>query len=317
VSRLGRVVGVIAVGAAIFAATAGQAFADGGGSGGDSGGSNPTINASVTLTINGSSGGTVNPSGGGHGGGGGGGSGPPLTWIITPGTKEPCAAPACPPGQDGSTAGAWYFATTPDTSAGCVNPPPPIPCAPKVAVPATWVPTGSPPPSVGPPPPTAVQLAVFAEAHLPLPRPGGPFHNPNTVRGHTPDTPVNFPMWLWVDSASFRTQTVTASAAGISATTTAVPIDVIYDTGDGHSITCSGPGSAYNPGLPAEAQTTACSYKYSKSTDGRAPYAISATIDWSVSWSSNVGQSGTLPPLTTTSSGSLNVDQIESVNVGA
>jgi hypothetical protein len=315
VSRLGRVVGVIAVGAAIVVATAGQAFADGGGSGGDSGGSNPTINASVTLTVNGSSGGTVNPSGGGHGGGGGGGSGPPLTWIITPGTKEPCAAPACPPGQDGSTAGAWYFATTPDTSAGCVNPPPPIPCAPKVAVPATWVPTGSPPPSVGPPPPTAVQLAVFAAAHLPLPKPGGPFHNPNTVGGHGPDTVVNFPTWLWVQSTSYQVQTVTASAGGISATTTAVPTAVVYSMGDGHSVDCSGPGTAYNSALPAAAQSTSCSYTYLQSTDGRGPYMVTATIHWTVSWKSNVGQAGNLPALTSSSTESLNVDQIESVIV--
>jgi hypothetical protein len=49
------------------------------------------------------------------------------------------------------------------------------------------------------------------------------------------------------------------------------------------------------------------------STDGRGPYAISATIDWSVVWTSNVGKSGSIGTPTTSSSGFLNVDQIESV----
>ncbi len=94
--------------------------------------------------------------------------------------------------------------------------------------------------------------------------------------------------------------------------------------GDGGSVTCNGPGPAYQPSVPAESQTTNCSYTYRKSSAGEptvngdpnnAGFPVTATITWGVSWTAQgIPASGTLAPLTTSSSTSLPVEQIQSVS---
>lgn len=136
-------------------------------------------------------------------------------------------------------------------------------------------------------------------------------------------TVVNIPTWLWVDPSAWHPRTATASLAGISATATASPVNVRFSMGDGAHIVCDGPGTAYNPSLPASAQSTSCFHTYSSSSAGQVSrdgnpnddaYAVSATITWNVTWKGDgFAGGGTLPPLTTTSTTYLRVEQIESV----
>jgi hypothetical protein len=136
-------------------------------------------------------------------------------------------------------------------------------------------------------------------------------------------TVVNIPTWLWINSSIWHPRTATASLAGISATATASPVMVTFATGDGAHVVCYGPGTAYNPSEPPSTQRTSCSHSYSYSSAGQASpdgnanddaFDISATITWNVTWKGDgFAGGGSLPALTTTSTTSLRVEQIESV----
>lgn len=56
--------------------------------------------------------------------------------------------------------------------------------------------------------------------------------------------------------------------------------------GDGHTLTCFGPGTQYNPNEPASAQSTSCSYTYStpSSTEPGGRYTVTATVYYRVTW---------------------------------
>ena len=134
---------------------------------------------------------------------------------------------------------------------------------------------------------------------------------------------VNLPTWLWVDRSVWHAWKATATLAGMSAIATATPVSVTFDTGDGGHVVCDGPGIPYEPGDSSSSQSTYCSHTYSVSSAGQvaadgnpddATYQVTATITWDVTWR-GVGfvGGGSLPSLTTTSTASLRVEQIESV----
>ena len=134
---------------------------------------------------------------------------------------------------------------------------------------------------------------------------------------------VNLATWFWVSPSVWHPFTATARAGRIAATATATPVQVVFSTGDGGSVTCDEPGTVYDPNEPSSEQRTSCLHTYKSSSvsqpspDGNpndAAYVVDATITWDVTWTA-VGApgGGTLPPLTTTSTGRLRVEQIESV----
>ena len=96
---------------------------------------------------------------------------------------------------------------------------------------------------------------------------------------------VNVATWLWVNPTTWHPVTATATAGPVTTTATATPTKVIWDMGDGQSVTCDGPGSPYDPSTPNATPT--CSYTWS--TAGT--YTVTATIYWSVTWSA-VGAAG-------------------------
>lgn len=169
----------------------------------------------------------------------------------------------------------------------------------------------------GPPPGPAVppsQLASEAASSLALPVPA--IHlDPAAF------SVVNLRTWLWVDSSIWHPYSTSASAGGESVSATATPVSVTWQMGDGGTVTCAGPGTPYDPALPAASQQSACSYTYRVSSAGRASpsgnangaaFEVTATVDWQVTWVGG-GTSGTLPSLSTSSSRPVRVEQIESV----
>ncbi|HEX3980586.1 MAG TPA: hypothetical protein VHW93_05160, partial [Acidimicrobiales bacterium] len=138
---------------------------------------------------------------------------------------------------------------------------------------------------------------------------------------------VNLAEWLWIDSTAWHSLSTTAQACNaggcVTATATATPSFVTWATGDGSNVTCNGPGTPYDPVLPATAQSTACSHTYATisagqpSPDGNsndAAFPVTATITWTVTWAGPNGSAGALPSLTPRGATSLEVAQIESVN---
>jgi hypothetical protein len=116
---------------------------------------------------------------------------------------------------------------------------------------------------------------------------------------------IGLPTWLWIDGAdahSWGPITRTASAGGVTVTATAKVDRVVWDMGDGNTVTCRNKGTVWSRALGAGDSPT-CGYRYTR----RGPRTITATTFWEVDWS-GAGQSGTI---TFDMSGSRDVNVVE------
>jgi hypothetical protein len=145
----------------------------------------------------------------------------------------------------------------------------------------------------------AAELAERAEAQVVLPAPAVSSNPPGGL------AVINVPVWLWV--GDWATQSASASAAGVTATVSAAPTQVVWDMGDGHSTTCAGPGVPYDPERSDLEQHTSCSYNYWQ-TAGE--FTVTAVESWHVTYTATNGQSGDLGVLTRTATMPEHVHQL-------
>ena len=96
---------------------------------------------------------------------------------------------------------------------------------------------------------------------------------------------VGVATWLWIDPGAWQDKTASASAGTVTATATAAPSKVVWDMGNGDSVTCDGPGTPYSASDPNA--TTDCSYTWPQAGS----YTVTATVYWSVTWTA-VGAAG-------------------------
>jgi hypothetical protein len=103
---------------------------------------------------------------------------------------------------------------------------------------------------------------------------------------------VGLQTWLWVDEATWRPFTATASAGGLSATVTATPVGTEWEMGDGTTVTCDGPGTPYT----GDDERTDCGHVYQVDSAGEPDgvYDAAVTIVWSVTWTASNGEGGDL-----------------------
>jgi hypothetical protein len=96
---------------------------------------------------------------------------------------------------------------------------------------------------------------------------------PGATVQHSPDTRgiVKLATWFWLDPATFGVLRGT-SAEGLVAV--AQPATTVWDTGDGASVTCAGPGRAY-----AEGASSDCTHTYNRAS---ARYDGNVTRNWVV-----------------------------------
>lgn len=151
------------------------------------------------------------------------------------------------------------------------------------------------------------QVAIDALASVGI---GGP------VLGTSPAADrlvVRVPSWLWVDGSWWQTYSATAAAGRVTATVTVRPAATEWSTGDGGGTTCSGPGVPWAPGMDDSA--TDCSYTYLEPSVGEpgSTFPLTATVRMEVAWSSNTGQSGTLPAISRSSTQPVTVSEIQAV----
>jgi hypothetical protein len=104
----------------------------------------------------------------------------------------------------------------------------------------------------------------------------------------------------------------TASIPGLAATVTAQPTQTVWDMGDGTTVSCSGPGTPYDPQRPDADQSTDCAHVYQH--DGT--YTVTATIVWTVSWSATNGAGGSLGTVQRSTQFTLSVEQRQAVITG-
>lgn len=178
-----------------------------------------------------------------------------------------------------------------------------------------WFATGQRPAGAAPPPEVAAAEAA-SQLHLPSP----------TVEMSPAGTGyVNLPEWLWIGPSLWKPFTTTARAcnrAGCSsATATATPAAVVWNLGDGTSVTCAGPGVPYRSGA-SPAAPGACTATYTRSSAGQpspdgnpddGSFTVTATVRWGITWH-GAGHGGTLAPIATSASTTLRVAEIETVN---
>jgi hypothetical protein len=168
-------------------------------------------------------------------------------------------------------------------------------------------PGGAPAPVV---PPIDIARSLRASAHLPLPG----------IRMSPPagaDQLVQLPSWLWLDTPWHEVSaSVTLGPEFVQITAT--PVEVAWDLRDGSGaghVVCDGPGTAYDPGLAPEAQSSDCSYTFHQAA---AADRVTAAITWRVTWFATgaIDDFGTLPNQTTSAGATVRVVQAESVNAG-
>ena len=105
---------------------------------------------------------------------------------------------------------------------------------------------------------------------------------------------VNLATYLWIDPAQWRPVTASASAGAVTSTVTATPERVVFDMGQGDSVTCTGPGLPYDPRLSDDAQPSDCKFTYPASS-ARSPdktFTVTATVEWHVTWTASGAAGG-------------------------
>lgn len=122
--------------------------------------------------------------------------------------------------------------------------------------------------------------------------------------------------WLWVDEDWWTPYSATANAGRVSATVTARPVMADWTMGDGGSTACAGPGVEWHRGM--DDSETYCSYVYRRSSSGEAEgtYALSVTVEFEVTWESNVGSGGSLSAVTRSATRQVTVGEIQAIETG-
>lgn len=115
---------------------------------------------------------------------------------------------------------------------------------------------------------------------------------------------VGLPVWLWVANPGATTtgpNSTSATAGAVTVNATATFSGMTIDMGDGTTIECSSPGTAY-PGKGIY-ESPDCGHVYEQMSDDQPGglYTVTITAHWTVNWDSNTGATGTIPiDLTTT-----------------
>jgi len=235
-----------------------------------------------------------------------GGSGGVQVSSSAPGS-DPCqyfpvdAATGAALGPGGPTPGQWYFTSCAYFGVG--------PGGGSFA--PIWAPTGQAPG----PAPSVPGLIDRAKSQTGLVQPAVILDPP----GHQV---VNFASWLAVPQSEWHAVAAVAKAGGVTATVTATPTQVDWNMGDGDSLTCDGPGVVYDPSEPASAQSTYCSYTWTRPSYDQpgGTFSVTATIIYSVT-TAVTGAPDPTPTLGTTPGPSaqiaVTVTEVEALGSGS
>lgn len=152
-----------------------------------------------------------------------------------------------------------------------------------------------------------------------LPRPGFRF------APSIDDSVVKVGTWFWTDPNAWKPVTATAwipTPNGIIWTrTTATPITMRFDTDDAvhigggrGSASCFGPGLPWSP-MVGDQIASPCTYTFHHASTsrpgGRFPAVMSTT--WAITWTSNVGAGGVLPPYTNSTPVTVRVRELQAL----
>jgi hypothetical protein len=120
-------------------------------------------------------------------------------------------------------------------------------------------------------------------------------------------------MWTTVTPNTWGPISASASEAGLTVTITAKATQIVWDMGDGHSVTCTSPGTPFTNGDGGR-QSPTCGYTYDQPSRDRAggKYTVTATTSWVVNWAGG-GATGEIDQ-TRTSATTVAIDELQVVN---
>jgi hypothetical protein len=104
---------------------------------------------------------------------------------------------------------------------------------------------------------------------------------------------VGYPLWLWVEGTT-DPPAVTDRTGGLSVSLDARMEKVTFDTGDGHTVTCTGGGTRWTRAVPAGTPSPTCGHRYERPSLPDGNYTITAHTYWAIEWNIN-GLTGTIP----------------------
>lgn len=106
---------------------------------------------------------------------------------------------------------------------------------------------------------------------------------------------VGLPHWFYLAKGQWEAKSERLQAGAVWVEATATPQRMTIDTGDGRTLTCNGPGTAYDPARPATAQHSTCSHRYQQPAHTR---RVTVSVTWRGTWRGSGGAGGALPPIT-------------------
>jgi hypothetical protein len=227
--------------------------------------------------------------------------------VVPPARRRRCelhAAPAGPGGTQGENQhlpalagglieGEWYYQSCHYLDTG------------ELASSRYWQYTPGQPATPGP---DLAELARQAYDEIPL-----AFPVPHTSPAIDIRQLTGLPTWLWVDPATWQAQWASATLAGFTVEVTATPDRLVWDLGDRTApVTCSGPGTAFDP-AGGDDQRTDCShvYQFVSTNEPGGVYRAAATMVWSVTWAASTGATGSLGETRRTTRFDLRVEDLE------
>ncbi|WP_406280896.1 ATP/GTP-binding protein [Embleya sp. NBC_00896] len=117
---------------------------------------------------------------------------------------------------------------------------------------------------------------------------------------------VGLPVWLWIDrdatSWSVTPLQKTVKLRGVEVTAYAVATRVDWSMGDGTTVPCYGPGIKYDAKFENNASHE-CGYRYATTSLGKPDdkFAVTATVNWTATYTVNGGGSIPLRQIVATS----------------
>ncbi|WP_189828260.1 ATP/GTP-binding protein [Streptomyces finlayi] len=107
---------------------------------------------------------------------------------------------------------------------------------------------------------------------------------------------VGMPVYLWTAQTpeTYGPNTATATAGAVTVTATAKVSKIVWEMGDGKTVTCTNPGTPYRPEFGKQPSPD-CGHRYAQpsSTTPSGKYHVTATSTWTVDWQ-GAGQTGQL-----------------------
>ncbi|WP_307787377.1 ATP/GTP-binding protein [Streptomyces musisoli] len=121
---------------------------------------------------------------------------------------------------------------------------------------------------------------------------------------------VGVPMWMWVNQSptTYGPQSASASAGGVTVTATAKVSQIVWQMGDGATVTCQGPGTVYQASAGMTESPT-CGHVYAKTSAvaSGGTYRLTATSTWAINWEVTAGGGGQSGQLTQTQQSQMQV----------